>query len=84
MSDRPAPTANRPAVAAAGLGVLSLPGALTIVLGLLLGMAAVLIGFYGVSVAKRLDDAGQGLAVTGIITGMFGMALGGGAGMFLG
>jgi uncharacterized membrane protein len=84
VSDRPAPTANRPAVVAAGLGVLSLFGALTILLGLLLGMAAVIAGFYGVAVAKRLDEAGQGLAVTGIVTGMFGMALGTAAGMFLG
>ena len=84
MSDRPTPTANRPAVAAAGLGILSLPGALTVLLGMLLGMAAVIIGFYGVAVAKRLDDAGQGLAVTGIVTGMFGMAFGAAAGMFLG
>ena len=84
MSDRPAVTANRPAVAAAGLGVLSLPGALTLILGILLGMAAVVIGFYGMAVAKRLDNAGQGLAVTGIVTGMFGMALGAAAGMFLG
>lgn len=79
----PGAVANRPAVAALALGVLSLPGALTLVLGLLLGLAAVILGFVGVNRARALEGAGEGLAVGGIITGMFGMALGAALGLLL-
>ena len=82
-ADRPGVAANKPAIAAAGLGVLSVPGALTVILGVLLGLTAVVVGFYGVATAKRLGSAGQGLAVAGVVTGMLGMALGLAAGMFL-
>lgn len=76
-------TANRPAVAALGLGVASLPAGVTLVGGIVLGIAAIVVGFAGVARSHRIDGAGEGLAVAGIITGMFGMALGAALGLFL-
>jgi hypothetical protein len=68
-------TPNRPALAALVVGALSVPGALTYVLGLVGGMAAVLLGFVGVARSRQLDARGEGMAVAGIILGMLGMAL---------
>lgn len=66
---------NRPAVAGVVIGVLSLPAALTYVGGLLLGLAAVVLGFAGVARSRTLAAAGQGLAVAAVVLGMLGMAL---------
>lgn len=74
---------NRPAAGALVLGLVSLPAALTVVLGILLGLAAIVTGFFGVARSHQLDGAGEGYAVAGVITGMFGLALGGGLGLFL-
>lgn len=76
-------TTNRPAVAALALGIASLPGVLSPVLGVVLGLAAIITGFFGVGRSHQRDGAGEGLAVAGIVTGMFGMGLGGALGMFL-
>ena len=66
---------NRTALAALIVGVLSLPGALTYVLGLVGGLVAVLLGFVGVARSRQLDARGEGMAVAGIVLGMLGMAL---------
>ena len=67
--------ANRPAVAALVVGLLSLPGALTYLLGVVLGLAAIVLGFLGVAKSRELDAAGERMAVAGIVLGMLGMAL---------
>lgn len=82
-AERSGATRNGAASAALVLGIASLPGALTIILGILLGLAAIVTGFFGVARSHQLDGAGEGHAVAGVITGMFGLALGGGLGMFL-
>ena len=74
-TDRGAAVANRPAVAAFVIGLLSLPAALTYVLGVVFGLAAVVLGFAGVAKSRQLDAAGEGLSVAGIVLGMLGMAL---------
>ena len=76
-------TKNRPAVAALVLGIASLPAALTAVGGMVLGLAAIVTGFFGVARAGHLAGTGQGAAVTGVVTGMLGMGLGGALGLFL-
>ena len=70
-----AATPNRPAVAALVVGALSVPGSLTFVLGLVGGLAAVLLGFVGVARSRHLGARGEGMAVAGIVLGMLGMAL---------
>lgn len=77
------PMDNRPAVAALAIGVLSLPATLTVVGGIVLGITAIIVGFFGVARARHLDGAGEGLAAAGIGTGMFGMALAAAIPMFL-
>ena len=85
MSDAPRQRAlhNRPAVAALTLGVVSLPAALTVVGGMLMGVAAIIVGFVGVSRSHRMDGAGEGIAAGGIAAGMFGMALASAITLFL-
>lgn len=68
-------TDNPPAALALGIGLLSLPGALTLVLGVVLGVVAIVVGFVGVTRAMALNGTGQGLAVAGIISGAVGFAL---------
>ena len=75
---------NRPAVGALVVGLLSLPGALTYVLGVVLGLSAIVLGFLGVAKSRQLDAAGEGLAVAGIVLGMLGMALPVAMAVFLG
>ena len=75
MSDRSTARPNATAVAALVVGVLSVPAALTYIGGLVLGFAAVILGFFGVAKSRQLDARGEGLAVAGIILGMLGMAL---------
>ena len=74
-TDETAGTANRPAVAALVVGLLSLPAALTYVGGLVLGFAALILGFVGVARSRELDARGERLAVAGIVLGMLGMAV---------
>ena len=81
--DRRAGIANRPAVVALVLGVVSLPAALTYIGGMILGFAAIVAGFVGVARSRELDGRGEGFAVAGIILGMFGMALPVGVSLFL-
>lgn len=65
---------NRPAVAALTVGILSLPAVLTFLGGMILGFAAVVLGFVGVARSRELDARGEGLAVAGVILGMLGMS----------
>lgn len=74
---------NRPAVVALALGVASLPAGLTLIGGIVLGLAAIVVGFFGVARSHQLDGAGEGIAAAGVITGMFGMAFGAALGLFL-
>ena len=83
MSDASRALDNRPAVAALALGLLSLPATLTVLGGIVLGLAAIVVGFVGVARSHRLDGAGEGLAAGGIAAGMFGMALASAIPMFL-
>lgn len=66
---------NTPAVAAVGFGILSVPAGLTYIGGLVLGFAAMILGFVGVAKSRQLDARGEGLAVAGIVLGMLGMAV---------
>lgn len=67
--------ANRPAAVGLGVGFASLPAALTFVGGLVLGLAAVILGFLGVARSHELDGAGEGLSVAAVVLGMLGMAI---------
>ena len=75
MDPPTATVTNWPAVAALVVGILSLPAALTYIGGMVLGFIAVVAGFVGVAKAHQLNGRGQGQAVTGVVLGMFGMAL---------
>lgn len=57
------------------LGLLALVTAVTYAGGVILGVAAIIVGFFGVAKSRVLDARGESAAVAGIITGMFGMAL---------
>ena len=75
MSETTRPVDNRPAVTALALGLLSLPATITVYGGIVLGIAAIIVGFVGVSRSHRLEGAGESIAAGGIAAGMFGMAL---------
>ena len=77
-------TDNRPALAGLVAGVLSLPAALTYVGGLVLGLAAVILGFVGVAASHKLEGRGETAAVAAVILGMLGMALPVAIALFLG
>jgi hypothetical protein len=66
---------NRAAVIALTAGLLSLPAALTVVGGVVLGVAAIIVGFVGVARSHHMDGAGEGIAAGGIAAGMFGLGL---------
>jgi len=63
---------NGAAVGALVLGLLSVPFGV-IVLGGLLGLVAVGLGFLGVSRARAMGGTGQGMAITGIVSGVIGI-----------
>jgi hypothetical protein len=65
---------NGVAIAALVLGLLSIPLALFI-FGGLLGIAAVILGIVGISKARQLGGTGQGMAITGIVSGALGALL---------
>ncbi len=63
------------AVAALVLGVLAIPLALTVYLGLLTGLLGVLLGLAGVVRTRRGRAAGRGMAVAGMVTGLVGLVI---------
>ena len=78
-----APAANRPAVGALVLGLVSVPAALTYIGGIVLGLAGIIVGFVGVARSRPLDGRGEGMAVAGIILGALGMSLPAAMALFL-
>lgn len=70
----PTPT-NALAIAALVIGILSLPAAFTVIFGIILGIAAIVLGVMGLNKAKTMQDAGRGLAIGGIVTGVIGLVL---------
>jgi hypothetical protein len=83
-NDSSRPVDNRPALIALALGVCSLPATLTVLGGIVLGIAAIIIGFVGIAWSHRMDGAGESIAAGGIAAGMFGMALSAAIPLFLG
>ena len=62
-------------IAALVLGILSLPAAFTVIGGVLLGLAAVILGFLGRGRAKKGEATNGGMALTGAILGLVGIVL---------
>ena len=62
-------------IAALVLGILAIPGAFTILGGVLLGLLAVIFGAIGRSRAKRGQATNGGIALAGLITGAVGFVL---------
>ena len=62
-------------IAALVLGILSLPAAFTVIGGVLLGLAAVILGFLGRGRAKKVQATNGGMALTGAILGLVGIVL---------
>jgi hypothetical protein len=78
--DDPAEPAGPPrrsgmAIAALVLGVLSIPLSLTVYLGVLAGLAAVILGTVGLVATRRGRMAGRGMALAGLITGLVGLVI---------
>lgn len=65
------------AIAALVLGVLALLTCWTIVGGILLGIAALVVGLVAVSRARKGAGGGKGLAIAGIVLGVLGAAISG-------
>ncbi|MGH9103698.1 MAG: DUF4190 domain-containing protein [Acidimicrobiales bacterium] len=60
-------------VAALVLGIISLPGIITIVVGVVLGILAIIFGAIGVRRAHRGEATNVGMAIAGIVTGAIGL-----------
>ncbi|MDQ3431530.1 MAG: DUF4190 domain-containing protein [Actinomycetota bacterium] len=71
---QPPKQTNGVAIGALVVGLLSVPLAI-FVIGGLLGLIAVILGFVGVSKSKSLRGAGKGMAITGIVSGALGLIL---------
>lgn len=73
--DVPAGPARRSgiAIAALVLGVLAIPLAFTIYLGVLVGLLAVALGVAGLVSTRGGRRSGRGMAVAGLITGLLGL-----------
>ena len=63
------------AIAALVLGVLAVLSSWTVIGGILLGLAAIVLGFIASSRAKRGEAGGRAMAIIGIITGALGLVL---------
>jgi hypothetical protein len=64
-------------VATLVLGVLAIPLALTVYLGLLSGALAVTFGVIGLVATRRGRATGRGMAVAGLLAGLVGLVLAG-------
>lgn len=71
----PAQARNGLGTAALVLGILSLPAILTIVLGILFGLLAVIFGIIGQRRARRGEATNAGVAVAGLVTGAIGLVV---------
>lgn len=71
----PTQVRNGLGTAALVLGILSLPGIVTIVLGILLGLLAVIFGLIGMGRAKRGEATNGGSAIAGLVTGAIGLVV---------
>jgi uncharacterized membrane protein HdeD (DUF308 family) len=61
------------AIAALALGVLSIPLAFTIYVGLLIGLLAVALGVAGLVATRGGRRSGRGMATAGLVTGLLGL-----------
>lgn len=71
----PAGPKNGLGTAALVTAIVSLPAALSVVGGFLLGIAAIVLGFLGYRRAKRGEATNGGIAIAGIVLGVLGIVL---------
>jgi hypothetical protein len=73
----PAPTApkNGLGITALVLAILSLPAALTVFGGFILGLVAIVLGFIGYRRVKKGEATNGGVAIAGIVLGLLGIIL---------
>ncbi len=70
------------AIAALVLGVLSIPLAFTIYLGLLFGLLAIVLGVAGMVATRGGRAGGRGMATAGLITGLLGLVFAAALGLY--
>jgi hypothetical protein len=70
------------AITALVFGVLSIPLAFAIYLGLLVGLLAVALGVAGLVVTRGGRLAGRGMAVAGLVTGLLGLVFAAALGLY--
>jgi Domain of unknown function (DUF4190) len=70
------------AVAALVFGVLAIPLALTVYLGLLCGLLGLLLGVIGLVRTRQGRAIGRGMAVAGLIAGLVGLVLAASLGLY--
>jgi NADH:ubiquinone oxidoreductase subunit 6 (subunit J) len=71
----PTPPKNGLSIAALVLGIISIPAALTVWIGAICGVLAIVFGIIGLSQARKGRANKRALAVTGLITGVIGLVL---------
>src|SRR5439155_4123918 len=76
------PRRSRAALSALVVGVLSIPLALTVYLGMLAGVVALVFGTVGVLATRRGPRTGRGMAVAGVATGLVGLVIAVSLGMY--
>ncbi|MGH9128394.1 MAG: DUF4190 domain-containing protein [Acidimicrobiales bacterium] len=62
-------------VAALVLGIISIPGILTVFVGIILGILALIFGGIGIGRARRGEATNRGQALAGMITGAIGLVV---------
>jgi hypothetical protein len=75
--DRPAgpPRRSRAAVTALVLGVLAIPLCFTVYVGALLGLAGLVVGICALTITRRRELTGRGMAVAGTVCALLGLAM---------
>lgn len=70
------PTAtNVIAIVALVVGILSIPAAFTVIFGVILGIAAIVLGVIGKNKSNEMGGSGRGFAIGGIVTGVIGLLI---------
>ncbi|MPZ73532.1 MAG: DUF4190 domain-containing protein [Nitriliruptorales bacterium] len=69
------PATNGTATASLVIGIVSLPAIITVLGGLVLGLAAIVLGVLGLRQARDLGGAGRGQAIGGIVAGAVSVVL---------